>query len=87
MRPGEAERRTADYERHGTINLFAALDVKTGSVIGEFHRRHRAIEFRRFLETIDAAVPVGPELHLILDNYGTHKTPAIKRWLLRHERG
>jgi transposase len=84
MRPGQAERRTADYERHGTINLFAALDVKTGSVIGEFHRRHRAIEFRRFLETIDAAVPVGPELHLILDNYGTHKTPAIKRWLLRH---
>jgi transposase len=55
-------------------------------VIGEFHRRHRAIEFRRCLETIDAAVPVGPELHLILDNYGTHKTPAIKRWLLRHPR-
>jgi hypothetical protein len=55
-------------------------------VIGEFHRRHRATEFRRFLETIDAAVPAGVELHLILDNYGTHKTPAIKRWLLRHPR-
>ena len=86
MRPGQAERRTADYERHGTINLFAALNVKSGTVISEFHRRHRAIEFRSFLETIDAAVPAEFALHLILDNYGTHKTPAIKRWLLRHPR-
>ena len=86
MRPGLAERRTHDYARHGTINLFAALDVKAGTVIGEFHRRHRAIEFRSFLETIETAVPRGLELHLILDNYGTHKTPAIKRWLLRHPR-
>ena len=86
MRPGQAERRTTDYERHGTINLFAALNVKTGTVIGEFHRRHRAVEFRQFLDTIDAAVPAHLELHLILDNYGTHKTPAIKRWLLRHPR-
>jgi transposase len=75
-----------DYERHGTINLFAALNVKTGTVISEFHRRHRATEFRNFLETIDAAVTAGFELHLILDNYGTHKTPIIKRWLLRHLR-
>src|ERR1700680_5142277 len=75
MRPGQAERRTADYLRHGT-----------GTVIGEFHQRHRAREFRSFLATIDAAVPDELELHLILDNYGTHKTPAIKRWLLRHPR-
>jgi transposase len=86
LRPGQAERRTADYKRHGTIDLFAALNVKTGTVISEFHRHHRAVEFRQFLETIDAAVPAGLELHLIVDNYGTHKTPAIKRWLLRHPR-
>jgi transposase len=86
MRPGQAERRTPDYLRHGTINLFAALDAKAGTVIGEFHKRHRAVEFRNFLATIDAAVPGDLELHLILDNYGTHKTPAIKRWLLRHPR-
>jgi transposase len=86
MRPGQAERRTPDYQRHGTINLFAALNVKTGTVISEFHRRHRATEFRSFLETIDAAVPAELEVHLILDNYGTHKTPMIKRWLLRHPR-
>lgn len=86
LRPGQAERRTPDYLRHGTTNLFAALDYKAGTVIGEFHRRHRALEFRRFLETIDTVVPAKFELHLILDNYGTHKTPAIKRWLLRHPR-
>jgi transposase len=86
MRPGQAERRTPDYMRYGTINLFAALDAKAGTVIGEFHRRHRAIEFRNFLETIDASVPDEWDAHLILDNYGTHKTPAIKRWLLRHPR-
>ncbi len=86
MRPGQAERRTHDYVRHGTTNLFAALDFKTGKVIGEFHRRHRALEFRKFLATIDGAVPAGLELHLIIDNYATHKTPAIKRWLLRHPR-
>lgn len=86
MRPGQAERRTHDYARHGTTSLFAALDVKSGHVIGEFHRRHRAIEFRKFLDTIDAAVPDDLEVHLILDNYATHKTPAIRRWLLRHPR-
>ncbi len=86
MRPGQIERRTHDYVRHGTTSLFAALDVKTGKVIGECHQRHRAAEFRRFLDTIDRAVPNHFELHLILDNYATHKTPAIKRWLLRHPR-
>jgi transposase len=86
MRPGQAERRTPDYLRYGTTNLFAALDLKTGSVIGEFHHRHRAAEFRKFLQTIDETTPSGLDLHLILDNYGTHKTPMIKRWILRHPR-
>lgn len=86
MRPGQAERRTHDYKRHGTTTLFAALDIKTGKVIGECHRRHRSKEFRAFLNTIDASVPDGFEVHLILDNYGTHKTPMIKRWLLTHPR-
>ena len=86
MRPGQVERRTHDYVRHGTTTLFAALDVKTGRVIGEVHRRHRAKEFLQFLKTIDANVPPELDLHLILDNYGTHKTPMIKRWLLRHPR-
>jgi transposase len=82
LHPGQAERRTPDYLRHGTINLFAALDAKAGTVIGELHQRRRAVEFRSFLATIDLAVPGELELHLILDHYGTHKTPAIKRWLL-----
>jgi transposase len=86
MRPGQAERRTHDYTRYGTTTLFAALDAKTGQIIGEFHRRHRAIEFRKFLETIDGAVPAQLDVHLILDNYRTHKTPRIHRWLVRHPR-
>ena len=86
MRPGQAERRTHDYVRHGTTSLFAALDVKTGKVIGECHARHRAAEFRKFLDTIDAAVPKHLDVHLIMDNYATHKTPAIQRWLIRHSR-
>jgi transposase len=86
MRPAQVERRTHDYVRHGTTTLFAALDVKTGRVIGEVHRRHRAKEFLAFLKTIDANVPQDLDLHLILDNHGTHKTPTIKRWLLRHPR-
>jgi transposase len=86
MRPGQAERRTHDYKRHGTTSLFAALDVATGKVIGEVHRRHRSTEFRKFLDRIDAEVPTDLEVHLILDNYGTHKTPLIHRWLLRHPR-
>src|SRR2546427_343687 len=86
MRPGQVERRTHDYTRHGTTSLFAALNVKTGNVIGEFHHRHRAAEFRRFLDTIEAAVPPALDVHVILDNYGTHKTPLIHRWLVRHPR-
>ena len=86
MRPGQVERRTHDYVRHGTTSLFAALDVATGRVIGECHRRHRTIEFRKFLDTIDAAVPAALDVHLILDNYGTHKTPEIHRWLAKRPR-
>lgn len=86
MRPGQIERRTHDYRRHGTTSLFAALDVKTGEVIGACHRRHRSTEFRRFLSRIDAAVPPDLEVHLILDNYSTHKTPAIRRWLAQRPR-
>src|SRR5262249_5903513 len=86
MRPGQVERRTHDYVRHGTTTLFAALDVKTGRVIGECRQRHRAIEFRKFLDSIDEGVPADLDVHLILDNYGTHKTPLIKRWLARHPR-
>jgi transposase len=86
MRPGQVERRTHDYERHGTTSLFAALDLASGRVVGECHRRHRGIEFRKFLDKLDEAVPAPLDLHLILDNYGTHKTPLIRRWLARHPR-
>jgi transposase len=86
MRPGQAERRTHDYTRHGTTSLFAALDTKTGKVLGQLHRRHRSIEFRKFLDKIDESVPTGFEVHLILDNYGTHKTETIKRWLVKRPR-
>jgi transposase len=86
MRPGQVERRTHDYHRHGTTSLFAALDVKTGKVVGECHRRHRSIEFRKFLDTIDAAVPAALDVHLVLDNYGTHKTALIRRWLVKRPR-
>ncbi|MBW2229390.1 MAG: IS630 family transposase [Deltaproteobacteria bacterium] len=86
MRPGQPERRTHDYLRHGTTTLFAALDVATGDVIGECHRRHRSREFRRFLKTIDDEVPDDLEVHLILDNYATHKTPEVQRWLAKRPR-
>jgi transposase len=86
MRSGHVEARTHDYVRHGTTSLFAALDVKTGKVIGECHRRHRAIEFRGFLQTIDDSVPSDLQVHVILDNSSTHKTPAIHRWLLKRPR-
>lgn len=90
MRPGSPERRTHDYHRHGTSSLFAALMVKTGVVIGECHRRHRHQEFIRFLKTIDEVIsetePEGTSVHIVLDNYATHKTPAVKRWLKRHPR-
>ncbi len=86
MRPGQAERRSHDYVRHGTTTLFAALDVRSGRVIGSCHRRHRAREFKKFLETIDAAVPADLDVHLILDNYTTHKTATIRRWLVKRPR-
>ena len=86
MTPGQAERRTPDYVRNGTTSLFAALEVATGGGIGKCYRRHRAREFLRFLEEVDAALPRGEgvAIHVVLDNYATHKTPAVKRWLLRH---
>ncbi len=86
MAPGLPERRTHDYRRHGITSLFAAFDVATGVVIGETHRQHRSIEFKGFLDRIDSAVPDDLDVHLVLDNYGTHKTPLIRRWLLRHPR-
>jgi transposase len=86
LRAGYAERRTHDYRRHGTTSLFAALNVATGQIIGECHRRHRSTEFLKFLKTIDATVPRDLDLHLILDNYGTHKTPRVQRWLAMHPR-
>lgn len=86
MRMGQPERRTHDYVRHGTTSLFAALDIKTGAVIGKTFRRHRSTEFRRFLDTVDAAVPADLDVHVVLDNYGTHKTELIKRWLLKRPR-
>src|SRR5690606_32811111 len=76
MRPGVPERRTHDYVRHGTTTLFAALDAKTGKVIGQCYRRHRADEFIKFLRVIDQSVPSKLDVHLILDNYSTHKTPG-----------
>jgi len=86
MRLGQPERRSHDYVRHGTTSLFAALDVATGRVIGQLHRRHRAIEFRKFLDTIDSSVPLHLDVHLILDNYATHKTRLIQRWLVKRPR-
>ena len=84
--PGQPARRTHDYVRHGTTSLFAALDVATGTVIAECHQRHRAREFRQFLNTIDKTVPADVDVHLVLDNYATHKAPTIQRWLATHRR-
>jgi len=84
--PTTPERRTHDYVRHGTTSLFAAYDLASGSVIAQHYRRHRHQEFLRFLKLIDAAVPKDLDLHLVLDNYATHKTPAIREWLLKHPR-
>jgi transposase len=86
MRPGQAERRTHDYRRHGTTSLFAALNTRTGTVIAQTHRRHRATEFRKFLDRIDASVPPELDVHLVLDNYATHKTPLIWAWLAKRPR-
>lgn len=85
LAPGIPERRTHDYGRHGTTTLFAALDIATGAIIGDLHR-HRSSEFLQFLRTIEASVPPLLDVHLVMDNYGTHKTPAIKNWLARHPR-
>ena len=86
MMPGMPERRTHDYLRHGITTLFAALDVATGQVIGSIHRRHRAAEFKKFLAKLDREVPADLDVHLICDNYSTHKTPAITAWLAAHPR-
>jgi transposase len=87
LRPGLPEQRTNDDERHGTTSLFAALDVATGKVIGKCHRRHRHQEFLKFMELVDATLPSDTnEVHLVLDNYGTHKTPKVIRWFARHPR-
>jgi transposase len=86
MMPGMPERRTHDYVRHGTTSLFAAFNIADGTVISALHRRHRAVEFKKFLAKIDAAVPEHLDVHVIADNYGTHKTPAITAWLARHPR-
>jgi transposase len=84
--PGTPERATHDYRRAGTSSLYAALDITTGKVIGSLHARHRAIEFKKFLKTLDREVPPGLDVHLILDNSSTHKTPAIQNWLAAHPR-
>ncbi len=86
LAPARTERATHDYTRHGTTSLFAALDVATGAVIGKCHRRHRHQEFVKFLDHVNAALvrEPGVSVHVVLDNYGTHKTPAVKRWFLRH---
>jgi transposase len=86
MRPGQPERRTPDYVRHGTSSLFAALDVAVGEVIGRCYRRHRTQEFAAFLEAVDAAVPPDLEVHVVLDNASIHKAPPIKAWLLERPR-
>jgi len=86
LQPGQLERGTHDYKRNGTTSLFAALELKTSHVIGQLRRRHRSVEFRRFLDVIEGQVPAGLEVHLILDNYGTHKTAIIRRWLAKRPR-
>lgn len=86
MMPGVPERHTADYVRHGTTTRFAALEDATGKVIGSLHRRHRANEFKKFLNKLDKGLPEGLDVHLALNNYATCKTTAIKTWLLAHPR-
>ena len=86
MLPGTPQRATHDYKRAGTSSLYAALDITTGKVIGSLHARHRAIEFKKFLQTLDREVPDELDVHVVLDNSSTHKTPAVKKWLLAHPR-
>ena len=86
LRPGLPERQTHDYIRPGTTSLFAALEVATGKVIGPCQRRHRSQEFLKFLQELDGQLPAEQQVHLVMDNYGTHKTPQVKRWFVRHPR-
>lgn len=86
LRPGQAARRSHDYKRHGVTSLFAALDIATGKVIGQCYPRHRATEFRKFLDEIEAAVPTDLDVHLVMDNYATHKTPMIRAWFAKRPR-
>jgi transposase len=86
MRPGQAERRAHDYKRHGTTSLFAALDVAAGTVIGKCFKRHRASEFRRFLDHVEANVPADLEVHIVMDNVATHKTKPIRDWFAKRPR-
>src|SRR6266478_3672136 len=86
LQPGQLERGTHDYKRNGTTSLFAALELKTSRVIGHLRRRHRSVEFRRFLDLIEAQVPAELEVHLILDNYGTHKSALIRKWFAKRPR-
>ena len=86
MMPGMPEKRSHDYVRHGTTSLFAAFNTADGTVISSLHRRHRTIEFKKFLAKIDAEVPAELDVHLVCDNYGTHKSPAIVKWLTAHPR-
>ena len=86
MMPGVPERRSHDYVRHGTTSLFAAFNIADGTVISQVRRQHRAVEFKKFLAAIDKTVPEGLDVHVVCDNYGTHKTPAIRAWLAKHPR-
>ena len=86
LRPGQPARRSHDYTRHGTTSLFAALDIASGRVIGKCYPRHRAAEFRRFLDQIEAAVPADLDVHLVMDNYATYKAPLVRAWLLKRPR-
>ena len=86
MLPGMPERRTHDYDRHGITSLLVAFNIADGTVISQLHRRHRATEFKKFLIAIDKAVTAELDVHLVADNYGTHKTPEIQAWLTRHPR-
>ncbi len=84
LRPGVPERQTHDYIRYGTTSLFAALDIATGKVIGSGHRRHRHPEFLRFLQRVEATIPADQQVHLVMDNYGTHKVNKVQRWFVKH---
>src|SRR5678816_741833 len=86
MRPGQVERRTHDYTRHGTTSLFAALDVKAGTVVGKCMPRHRTQEFRKFLDQVERNVPADLDVHVVMDNYGTHKTKLIRNWFAKRTR-